>query len=120
MITWTFEGMEIAFRSKPENLARDIQKMALANKISPETKTRIIDGNVNNIVSPATASSDGDTSTTPLETVPVVPTKNKGGKTPVLSPVPDDLDDTSNSTDVLGLSDPGSDPDESGVWLYGE
>lgn len=120
MITWTFEGMEITFRSKPENLVRDIQKMALANKISPETKTRIIDGNVNNTVSPTTPSSDGDTSTTPLETIPVVPTKNKSGKTPVVSPVPNDLDNTSPSTDVLGLSVTGSDPDESGVWLYGE
>jgi hypothetical protein len=62
MITWTFEGMGITFQSTPENFDRDILKMAKANKINPETKTRIIDGSTNNTFSTDAASSDGDTS----------------------------------------------------------
>jgi len=71
MITWTFEGLNTFFKSRPENLDRDISKMAYANNIDPETKTIIIDGDTNKPLLTDDLSSDGDTSPATQSALPV-------------------------------------------------
>ena len=119
MITWTFEGMEISFRSTPENFERDILKMAKANKIDPETKTRIIDGSTNNTLPTDAASSDGDTSDLSQSTLPVdtKKTKTRKSETNELPTVPGDMDDdTSMPTPMEPTGDDGN-TSWSGDWF---
>jgi len=71
MITWTFEGLDTFFKSRPENLERDISKMAYANKLDPKTKTIIIDGDTNNTFLTDDLSSNGNTGTATQSALPV-------------------------------------------------
>ena len=122
MITWTFEGMEISFRSTPENFERDILKMAKANKIDPETQTRIIDGSTNNTFSTDAASSDGDTSDFSQPALPVdtKKTKTRKSETNELSPVPGDMDDDTSVPSPMEPSGDDSITSWSGDWFDGQ
>lgn len=120
MITWTFVGQNISIGSQEKNFERDRIKWAATLGIDPETKIRIINGNFNDTLPSGVADSTLDSSNVSQSTVPVVPKKNRTGKTSQLPPVSNDVDNPGDSTDVLGLSDTGGYFDESSVWVYGE
>ena len=122
MITWKFEQSGIFFKSSPENLDRDILKMAHANSLPADTKIIILDGNTNNTIPADASSSDGDTSTIPQSTVSVgvKKTKTPKHKTDELPTVSSDLDNaTAESDDVAS---PGDDSNSvwSGDWFDGQ
>lgn len=80
MITWKFDELDIYFKSKAENLTRDISKMAYANGVKQNAKITIIDGPTTQLISPDADSSNGDTDTIPQPTVPVDTKKTKTRK----------------------------------------
>ena len=69
MITWKFDELEVYFKSKAENLKRDISKMAYANDVKQTAKITIIDGPTNQFISTDNASIDGDTSSISQPTI---------------------------------------------------
>jgi hypothetical protein len=96
--------------------------MAKANKIDPETKTRIIDGSTNNTLPTDDASGDGDTSNISQPAISVDTEKAEAGEPEAneLSPVSSDLDD---DTSVPSPMEPSSDDgitSWSGDWFDGQ
>jgi len=104
MITWTFEGLETFFKSRPENLDRDISKMAYANSIDLETKTIIIDGDTNKPLLTDDLSSDGNASPVTQSAISV-DTEELTCPEPEADELPtvfSDLDDADPDLDLLG------------------
>ena len=122
MITWTFEGMGITFQSTPENFERDILKMAKANKIDPETKTRIIDGSTNNTFSTDAASSDGDTSNISQPAISVDAEEAEAGEPEAdeLPTVSGDLGDGNSMPSPMESADDDSSSCWAGDWFDGQ
>jgi hypothetical protein len=112
MITWKFDELEVYFKSKAENLTRDISKMAYANDVKQTSKITIIDGPVNQFISTDSASVDGDTSAVPLSTIPMGARKTKTTKQEAseLPTVPSDVDNAVAESDILGTTNSDSDP----------
>jgi hypothetical protein len=104
MITWTFEGLETFFKSRPENLSRDISKMAYANNLDPETKTIIIDGDTNHTFSTNDLGSNGDSSSATQSALPVDAEELTcpEPETNELPSVFSDMDDADPNLDLLG------------------
>lgn len=119
MITWKFENGTITFRSSPENLNRDIIKMAHANHIDPTTKITIIDGTTNNTLPANASGGDGNPSVGSEPTVPVgaKKTKTKKHKTDELPTVSGDVDNADIEPDLLDLLDSFGDPEQPGDWF---
>ena len=119
MITWTFEGSNTFYKSKPENHDRDISKMALANKIDPETKIEIIDGDTNHSLPTDAVSSNGDTSTTTQSAISVDTEDNTSAEQEAvqLPPVFSDVDNAHIDPELLDLLDTFSDTIEPGDWF---
>ena len=119
MITWKFENGTIAFKSQPENLNRDILKMAHANHIDPTTKITIIDGTPNNPLPAYVSGGDGYTSTTAQ---PAVSKRAKKTTTPEseavqLPTVSGDVDDVNPESDVVEPTGDDSNTCWSGDWF---
>lgn len=105
MITWKFENSPVAFKSKEENLERDIFRMRKVNFIDPQTKINIINGTINKPLSADAIGGDGNTSVIPQSTLSVdsTETKTRKSKTSELSSVSSDVvyvDPNLNSLDV--------------------
>ena len=107
MITWKFKDGTITFKSKEENLNRDISKMAYANKIDPSTKIIIINGEPTKPIPANAFRLDGDPSSLSQPTVPVGTKKAKATKkeTNELHTVSIDLDDADLDSDPLVVLD---------------
>jgi hypothetical protein len=98
MIKWKFEGTEMYFVSAPQNLDRDISKMAYANSIDPTTKITIINGDVPNPTNSDAVDSNGDPAGSEVPTVSVDAKKTKSRKaTDELLDLPGDLADLDHS-----------------------
>ena len=122
MITWKFENGTIAFKSQPENLNRDISKMAHANHIDPTTKITIIDGNTNNTLPADVSGGDGYTSIT---SQPTVSKRAKKTTTPEqeavqLPTVSGDVDNVDPKSDVVEPTDSDSNSCWAGDWFDGQ
>jgi hypothetical protein len=92
MIKWKFEGKEMFFVSAPQNLDRDISKMAYANSIDPNTKITIINGDVPHTTNSDAVNSNVDTASSEVPTIPVDTKKTKSRKaTDELLDLPGDL-----------------------------
>lgn len=90
MITWNFEGTNVTFKSQPQNLARDISKMAHANHLDPNTKIIIHNDKTTN---PDRASKYGNTTSAAVPTLPLGSKESKPSKTSIqLRNVPGDVD----------------------------
>ena len=115
MIKWKFNDLEVYFESKTENLQRDISKMAYANNIKQTSEITIIDGPVNQFISPDTFSIYGDTASISQPTVSVGAKKVKTTKSETygLSSVPSHLDDVVAEPDTLESADSDSNTSES-------
>ena len=107
MITWKFKDGGITFKSKEENLNRDISKMSYANNIDPSTKIIIINGEPTKPIPTNATRLDGDTSSVQQPTVPVGTKKAKATKkeTNELHTVFSDLDDADLDPDPLVVLD---------------
>lgn len=103
MITWKFKDGSITFKSKEENLNRDISKMAHVNNITHNTKIIIIDGEPTKPIPTNSAGLNGDTSTLLQPTLSVGAKKAKATKkeTNELHTVPIDLDNANLDPDLL-------------------
>jgi hypothetical protein len=110
MITWKFENTPITFKSKEENLDRDISKMRKANFIDPLTQIIILNGTVNKPIFTDAASIDGSTSVIPQSTIPMVSKKTKSAQ-PKTTELPSM---SSNVDNVSAESNPMESPDPSG------
>jgi hypothetical protein len=122
MITWKFENGTIAFKSQPQNLNRDISKMAHANNIGATTKITIIDGNINNTLPADVSGGDGDTSITPQPTVSKRSKKTATSEQEAvqLPTVSGDVDNVNPESDVVEPNNSDSNSCWAGDWFDGQ
>jgi len=115
MIKWKFNELEVYFESKPENLKRDISKMAYANNLKQKAEITIIDGPVTQFISPDTFSIYGDATSIPQSTVSVDTKKTKVRKseTNELPTVSFDMDNVVAESGALESTDSDSNSSES-------
>lgn len=102
MIKWKFENSGVQFVSAPENLDRDVLKMAHANHLDPNTKIIILNGIHGQPTPSDVADSNVDTSCPTVETLSLGTKKTKARKTSAeLRDLSGDLD--RNDDSVLGV-----------------
>jgi len=80
MIIWSFEGLDVTFRSTPARHARDVFKMAAATGLDPKTKIIYHHGNPNRNLPEDAIDSNGTTTSDALTSVSVNPKKTRSRK----------------------------------------
>jgi hypothetical protein len=103
MITWKFKNTDVSYKSTPENLSRDIFKMAIANKIHHLTQVEYLNGTNDLNLATLPNSGNGNPSTISQSTIPVVSKKSKVSKSKAdeLPAVSGDVDHANIEFDYL-------------------